>query len=113
MSQRIPSSERLLNYSPPCNKLLSCSSRSKQQIIETIFNESSYNSIFNVGGETFSLKEVAESVAKNYNITVENIIWPKVDLQLESGDTVFNSNKIEYFSKVERKFKLLNWINNQ
>ena len=83
------------------------------QIINTILNKSSYNSIFNVGGETFSLKEVAESIARNYNITVEKISWPKEDLQLESGNTVFNSHKIDDLSKDERKFTLLNWINNQ
>lgn len=51
--------------------------------------------IFNIGGETFSLFDVANMVAKKYNVSVVLTDWPENAAKIESGDTIFNSEKIE------------------
>lgn len=43
----------------------------------------------------FSLKEVAEKVAKKYAVNLNFIDWPQEALAIETGDTVFNSNKLD------------------
>lgn len=51
--------------------------------------------IYNLGGETYSLLEVAELVAKKYGSTVAFAEWPAQAAIIESGDTIFDSTKIE------------------
>jgi len=51
--------------------------------------------IYNLGGETYSLLEVAELVAKKYGSTVAFAEWPAQAALIESGDTIFDSTKIE------------------
>jgi len=51
--------------------------------------------VFNVGGEDFSLRTVAEKVAKIYGVKVEETDWPEEALRLESGSTVFDSSVID------------------
>jgi UDP-glucose 4-epimerase len=50
---------------------------------------------YNLGGETFSLLEVAELVAKKYGTTIAFAEWPSQAAIIESGDTIFDSTKIE------------------
>lgn len=50
--------------------------------------------IYNIGGETFSLREVAEIVTRNYNIDIQATEWPDKDRLIESGDTYFDDEKI-------------------
>lgn len=62
---------------------------------EVANNKKIINDVFNIGGETFSLKEVAEKVAKKYAVNLNFIDWPQEALAIETGDTVFNSNKLD------------------
>ena len=55
------------------------------------------NSIYNIGGHGYSLLEVAKKVAIKYNAKIEFIEWPKIALKIESGDTVFSSNKLDFY----------------
>ena len=57
------------------------------------------NSIFNVGGEDYSLKEMAELIAKKYGVGVDYVPWPDVALKIESGSTVFDSSKLDALIK--------------
>jgi len=66
-----------------------------RQIIEASLLKESNGQIYNVGGETASLREVAEIVATKYNVKVVDTAWPEEDLRIESGSTIFNSDKIE------------------
>ena len=50
--------------------------------------------MFNIGGEDYSLKEMAELIAKKYDVGVDYVPWPDVALKIESGDTVFDDQKI-------------------
>ncbi len=46
--------------------------------------------IFNIGGETLSVRQAAEIVATYYQVGVEETPWPTSARRIESGDTVFN-----------------------
>ena len=85
-----------------------------RQIEKCILCPSSVNEIFNIGGETFSLKEVAQRIASLYNVEVDTVAWPDMDLKIESGHTFFDDTKIKtaigdifYTNLLD-----LNWIQN-
>ena len=65
------------------------------QIINGAFNDKSNGEIYNIGGETFTLREVASIIAKKYGKEVIDIPWPDKDLRIESDHTFFESTKIE------------------
>ncbi|MDO6434156.1 SDR family oxidoreductase [Flavitalea sp. BT771] len=65
-----------------------------RQIFLAINKPESVNQVFNIAGETFSLYEVADAIAKKYAVGVELIPWPVMDEKLESGDTIFSAEKI-------------------
>lgn len=53
------------------------------------------NDVYNVGGENYSLKEMATLIAEKYNVSIDYIEWPENSLKIESGDTVFSSKKLD------------------
>ena len=69
------------------------------------------NNIYNIGGETFSLKQVANKISDLYKARIEYIHWPKEALIIESGDTVFCSNKLDKIFDGYNYRKLDKWIN--
>jgi UDP-glucose 4-epimerase len=83
------------------------------QMIEVLLHGKNHDSVYNIGGETFSLKTVAMNISQSYNVPVNFVPWPKEDLQLESGHTVFDSLKIEHFKVNNQSFDLTSWINKQ
>lgn len=66
--------------------------------------------VYNIGGETYSLLDVAAMVANKFNVGVECVEWPPLALAQESGDTIFNSNKIEAICG-HKYSSLISWIN--
>lgn len=58
------------------------------------------NSIYNIGGHTFSLLEVAEKVAEKYGSSINLVAWPDSSLKIESGDTIFNSTKLDLYLNI-------------
>lgn len=64
------------------------------QIIEGAFHPESNGQIYNVGGETLSLHDAAEIIAKKYATKVVAVPWPPKDLRIESGHTYFDDSKI-------------------
>ena len=64
-------------------------------IIEAAKSEKCANDVFNIGGEEYSLREMADLIAMKYQVGVDYVPWPEVALKIESGDTVFDSGKIE------------------
>lgn len=80
-----------------------------EQIICTSLNETSNNEIFNIGGETYSLNEVAECICKLTSAKISYKPWPKMDLLIESGSTIFDDVKIRrYFTKNYKP--LIKWL---
>lgn len=65
-----------------------------KQIVGVSMMEQSDGEIYNVGGETYSLREAAEMVAKLFGTNVVSTPWPEKDLRIESGDTYFDDTKI-------------------
>ncbi len=48
--------------------------------------------IFNVGGHDYSLRDVAELIAKRKDVGVEFMSWPELADRLESGSTFFDAS---------------------
>lgn len=76
------------------------------QIVETSFNPQSNGEVYNVGGETYSLKDAAEIVAAKFNKKVVDVPWPDRDLRIESDHTYFDDTKIRTLLKLDTYKKL-------
>ncbi len=61
----------------------------------TFLAESKTEGVFNIGGTTASLGEVAGLIARRKGVPVQNIPWPDVAARLESGSTFFDSTKLD------------------
>lgn len=77
-----------------------------EQIINSLGNSKIINEIFNIGGEIYSLKEIAQLIAHKYSVEVEYVQWPEYNELIESGDTVFDSSKLMNIIKQEKIHKL-------
>ena len=64
-------------------------------LVEGGLSDDCINDVYNVGGEDLSLREMAEMIASAYGVGVDFVPWPEVALKIESGDTVFDSAKLE------------------
>jgi len=51
--------------------------------------------VFNIGGQALSLRQAAETVAARYGVGIALVDWPPEALKLETGHTVFNSDKLD------------------
>lgn len=65
------------------------------QVIDGAFSPNSNGEIYNVGGETLSLYDAAEIIAKKYGVNVTAVPWPERDLRIESAHTYFDDSKIQ------------------
>lgn len=65
------------------------------QIVEGAFSKASNGNIYNVGGETLSLREAAEIIAEKFGTNVTSVPWPERDLRIESDHTYFDDTKIQ------------------
>lgn len=68
------------------------------------------NDIYNIGGEDYSLREMAEKIAEIYSVGVKYVEWPETALKVESGDTVFDSEKLDAILKYSMKNTFAGWI---
>ena len=72
--------------------------------------ENCIDDVYNIGGEDYSLKEMAELLAAKYDVKVEYIPWPRLSELVESGDTVFDDSKLQSICPVEYKKKYKDWV---
>lgn len=79
-------------------------------LLEGGFSSECVNDIYNIGGENYSLKEMAEKIAKEYFVGVTYVEWPENALKIESGDTVFNSEKLDSIINYHCKHKFEDWL---
>lgn len=70
------------------------------------------NDVYNVGGEDYSLDEVAGFIALKYGVTVEHVEWPRTEQIIESGSTVFDSKKMDQVVGMKYSMKLKQWLIN-
>lgn len=64
-------------------------------LIRAAFEDKCVNDVYNIGGECYSLKEMASLIADMYGIKTVDIDAPESARLIESGDTVFNSEKLD------------------
>ena len=81
-------------------------------IYNTVINNNCVNDIYNIGGEDYSLIDVAQMIAKKYKVFVENIPFPEIESKIESGNTVFDSKKLDNIIGNLHKNKISDWISN-
>ncbi|MDB4534377.1 NAD(P)-dependent oxidoreductase [Vicingaceae bacterium] len=82
-----------------------------ESIIESLELESAKNQVYNIGSnDNLSLLEVAALVAKKYNVDVEFVEWPEEALKVESGDTIFDDNKLRQLLNYNYQNTLIDWL---
>ena len=67
--------------------------------------------IFNIPGDDLSLKEVATLISEKYASHIEYVPFPISDLLIESGDTIFNGQKIKTITNYVPYYTIKNWVN--
>ncbi len=65
------------------------------QIVEGALKKESDGQIYNVGGETLSLRQAAKIVANKFGTKVVDVPWPEKDLRIESDHTYFDDLRIQ------------------
>lgn len=75
--------------------------------------EESKGKIYNIGGEDLSLFDVASKIAEKYGVKVVFTEWPKLALQIESGDTVFDSEELDKLINKEVYCNFREWLSNE
>lgn len=68
------------------------------------------NDVFNVGGEDYSLKEMADRIAELYGVKVEPTEFPETAAKIESGNTVFDDQKLREAIGPYLKMRFVDWI---
>lgn len=79
-------------------------------LIEGALSNKCVNDVFNIGGEDYSLKEMANLIANKYGVSIDYIDWPDVALKIESGDTVFDDSKLQKIIKKDYNGRFRKWI---
>ncbi len=74
------------------------------------FSPKCTNDVFNIGGEDYSLREMAELIARKYGVGIDYVPWPDLALKIESGDTVFDSIKLDSIIGKQSTMKFSDWI---
>ena len=81
-----------------------------KQIILSVQNDHSVNQVYNISGETLSLKEAAKIIGDKFNVDIKYDEWPRKYLLLETGNTVFDSTKIESLIKISPMITFKDWV---
>jgi len=83
-----------------------------QVLIKASFLERTRNDVFNIGGDDFSLLQIANLVANKFGVNVAFSEWPALDLTIESGDTMFDASKLNALLNYQYKYQLVYWLHN-
>jgi UDP-glucose 4-epimerase len=78
-------------------------------LIEGAISDKCVNEVFNIGGEDYTLKEMAILIAEKYGVGIEYVEYPEVAEKIESGDTVFDDNKLKERLKLNYEMPFLKW----
>lgn len=68
------------------------------------------NDVYNIGGEDYSLVEMAELIAEKCGVKVIADPWPEIEGKIESGDTVFDSDKLDKILGYKNRMTFDKWI---
>ncbi len=80
-------------------------------LIRGAFSEKCKNDVFNIGGEDYSLKEMAALIAEKYQVGIDYIEYPDIAFKIESGDTVFDDKKLQKIIPYNYTGRYKEWIN--
>lgn len=69
------------------------------------------NDVYNVAGEDYSLYNMAVQIAELYKVNIKLVEWPEVAKIIESGDTIFDSGKLDDVINYKNKMTFVDWIN--
>lgn len=78
-------------------------------MINASLSDKCVNDVFNIGGEDYSLREMAELIACRYGVGIKCVPWPDLALKIESGDTVFDDHKLAEIIKTDYKMTFEKW----
>ena len=81
-----------------------------RQIAAACLMDETRNEVYNIHGEDFSLAEVATMIATRTRATLKFTEWPEMALRLESGDTVFDAQKLLQITHYSLMHSLEEWI---
>jgi nucleoside-diphosphate-sugar epimerase len=80
-------------------------------LIQGAFSGKTDNGIFNISGpDVLSIKQVATMIAEKYGVQVLKVPWPKTEQLIETGDTIFNSTKLNEILEITYETKFYDWI---
>ena len=79
-------------------------------LIEGAFSDECKNDIFNIGGENYSLKEMAILIAEKYGVDIEFVKYPDIALKIETGDTVFDDKKLQKICPYNFEGRYRKWV---
>lgn len=79
-------------------------------LFEGAISDECCNDVFNIGGENYSLREMAELIANKYKIGIDYVPYPDVALKIESGDTVFDDEKLQKIVPMNYEGKFKQWL---
>jgi UDP-glucose 4-epimerase len=78
-------------------------------LIEGAISAKCKNDVFNIGGEDYSLKEMASLIADKYGVGIDYVEYPELAEKIESGDTVFDDNKLKEHLPLIYETTFLKW----
>lgn len=82
-------------------------------MVTAAFNKQTDNEVFNIGGpDHLSILEAAEKIADLFSVSIEFKDWTNLDRSVESGDTIFDSTKLETIVPYSYKHSFDSWIKN-
>ena len=80
-------------------------------LIQGAFSEKTDNDIFNISGpDVLSIKQVAQMIAERYGVQVRKMPWPKMEQLIETGDTIFDSSKLNKILEYCYETNFFEWI---
>ncbi len=80
-------------------------------ILKSINIDSTLNDVYNIGSnDALSLLEIANLVAHKYSVKVDFIDWPPEQLKIESGDTIFDDNKLQKKIDLSYDYSFKKWV---
>lgn len=50
---------------------------------------------YNLGGQNLTLLNIAKCIAKEYNVPIEYVEWPKIDKKVDGGTVIFDSSRFD------------------
>ena len=71
------------------------------------------NNIFNIGGESYSLFDIAQMITRKIPATIDEVPWPEEYELIETGDSVLNSEKLKSITNILYNYSIEEWVNNQ